>query len=145
MSVDLPAPFSPSNARICPRRKVREMWLTARVSPKLLQRSRNSTSGETAGWDVWPSERTIGQHFQAHIFSTQPIMALVQASWLVAAVSASISLAERRADFGNIVSRPSANCVRSMAWDLLDCMGGSGRREGKENALSVETKQTQSA
>ena len=55
---------------LSPRAKVKEMWSTARVSPKLLQRSRNSISGEAEGWEVGHSECTISQQFRV-TFSMQ--------------------------------------------------------------------------
>ena len=64
------------------------MWSTARVSPKLLQRSRNSIRGETEGWEVGHSECTISQHFRILHFRCNRIIAPVQAPWLVAAVGA---------------------------------------------------------
>src|ERR1700730_5682527 len=74
MRVDLPAPFSPSSARICPRCSVTEMWSTASVSPKLLQRSRSSNSGEEGEH----SERTISRHFPgAEHVRLRAIIALV--------------------------------------------------------------------
>src|SRR5690242_12880238 len=54
MSVDLPAPFSPSSACTSPRRSVRSMWSLAVTPPKRLTmpRSSSASSAASVSWRV---------------------------------------------------------------------------------------------